>query len=488
MIGIFSQTMIARALGPSSFGNFNFLTNFYSQVNNFFDAGLSNGFYIKLSQRRKDFGLILFFLTYVGLTSFIVFLFTVFMNLTGLFGSIFPNQEIYFIYLAMLFGIISWYVRIFEKMADAFGITVQSEIIKICQKGLGFVVVATLFITNKLNLTNFFYFQYFISIFLGIALIWKMISKRHLLISKMKLSLFQIRTYLNEFYKYGYPLFVYSLIGLVAGIADKWMLQEFSGSVDQGFFWLSFKISAICLLFTTAISQLIMREFAIAFEKNNIKQMGILFNRYIPLLYSIASFFSCFLALEAKNITFIIGGENFQNAVLTVMIMSFYPIHQTYGHLNSSVYYATGQTKLYRNIGGTFNILRLPITYFLLAPTEMMGLNTGSVGLAASLVFITIINVNTQLFYNTRFLGLQFRHYVIHQIICIGLLVSCALIAKFCVANFLGFQDKVIYSFLSSGLLYSIMVMALIYIQPGVFGLKKNDIQNFANIIKRQFY
>ena len=80
----------------------------------------------------------------------------------------------------------------------------------------------------------------------------------------------------------------------------------------------------------------------------------------------------------------------------------------------------------------------------------MFGLNTGSIGLSLTLVFITIANVNTQLFFNTRFLGLQFWRFVWQQVICVACLVGCTIIAKFCIANIVGFQEKVVFSFLGN--------------------------------------
>jgi len=41
-------------------------------------------------------------------------------------------------------------------------------------------------------------------------------------------------------------------------------------------------------------------------------------------------------------------------------------------------------------------------------------------------------------------------------------------------------QDKVIVGFILSGVLYSVMVMALIYFLPTIFGLRRDDVKNLA--------
>lgn len=56
------------------------------------------------------------------------------------------------------------------------------------------------------------------------------------------------------------------------------------------------------------------------------------------MLYSIAAYFS----VQSENVLMIFTDEKFKDAC--------YPIHQTYGQLSGSIFYATGQTKLMRNI------------------------------------------------------------------------------------------------------------------------------------------
>ena len=56
-----TQAIIPRGLGPQAYGDFNFLTNFFSQVMGFLDMGTSIGFYTKLSQRPHETALVSFY-------------------------------------------------------------------------------------------------------------------------------------------------------------------------------------------------------------------------------------------------------------------------------------------------------------------------------------------------------------------------------------------------------------------------------------------
>ena len=74
--------------------------------------------------------------------------------------------------------------------------------------------------------------------------------------------------------------------------------------------------------------------------------MGHLLTRFAPLLFGIAAWFSCFTAVEASVLVHIFGGAEFAAALVPVQIMALYPAHQAYGQLASSVFHATGKTKV----------------------------------------------------------------------------------------------------------------------------------------------
>jgi O-antigen/teichoic acid export membrane protein len=225
------------------------------------------------------------------------------------------------------------------------------------------------------------------------------------------------------------------------------------------------------------MTPLITRELSIAYGKKDFQEMARLFRRYIPMLYAIVAYFACFIAVEASKVTFILGGAKYQHATLAVMIMAFYAIPQTYGQLSGSVFYASGQTGLYRNIGITFMLIGLPVTYFLIAPHDMLGLNAGATGLAIKTVLLAFIGINVQLYFNAKFLKLSFWRYVGHQLFCVGCLLGIAIVAAFGVDKVLGFSKSIITSFIIAGSLYTLMVIALVYFLPVVFGIRREDVQ-----------
>lgn len=481
VLNLFIQAIIPRGLGPKAYGDFNFLTNFFNQIIGFLDMGTSVGFFTKLSQRPREFGLVSFYSYFTACISLIIIGFVIITHLTMTYTVLWPDQEMKYIYLASGWGIITWAVQILNKMADAYGVTVSAEIAKITQKFLAAFLIVILFVLESLTLTNFFYYQYLILFILGIAFIWVLDSNGYSFKHGWGLKILQIKEYSKEFFQYSHPLFIYALIGMIVGIFDRWLLQVYGGSVQQGFFSISFQIGAICFLFTSAMTPLITREFSIAFSKNNLVQMAALFRRYIPMLYSIAAFFSCFVSFQADKVIYMFGGNSYNEAVSTVAIMAFYPIHQTYGQLSGSVFYATGQTALYRNIGVTSLLIGLPITYYLIAPMENLGLNAGATGLAVKMLLLQFIVVNIQLYYNAKFLKLSFWRYFSHQIFSVACFAVIAIISSISADKLL--NENIIHSFILAGIIYSALIAGLIYMFPILLGIKRQDIYRMINII-----
>lgn len=479
IIYVISQAIIPRGLGPKTYGDFNFLTNFFNQIVGFLDMGTSVGFYTKLSQRQKEFGLVSFYLYFTGIISLCVIGFVLCMFSTPIHSWLWPAQEMLYIYMAALWGILTWAAQVFNKIADAYGVTVSTEIARILQKVLGMILIIFLYYFNYLNLTNFFYYHYIILLFLCIAFIYALENKGYSMKQDWTLSLVQIKEYIREFYHYSHPLFSFAIVVLIGGIFDRWLLQVYGGSIQQGFYSLSYQIGAACFLFTSAMTALFMREMSIAYGNEDFAQMAHLFRRHVPLLYSIAAYFSCFIAVQAGKVIYIFGGNKYKDAATAVAIMAFFPIHQTYGQLSGSIFYATGRTALYRNIGILFLLIGLPVTYFLIAPKGHWGLDAGATGLAVKMVLMQLVGANVFFYFNAKYLKLSFLKYLTHQTVSVVCLLTLAFLASSGIDTVMGSYANIILKFILAGSVYSILTIILVFYSPAVFGLKHQDILYF---------
>jgi O-antigen/teichoic acid export membrane protein len=475
-MNLVTQAIIPRGLGPRAYGDFNFLTSFFSQITGFLDSGTSVALYTKLSCRPHDSGLVRFYLYFVGIASLIMLLLVLGVTLTPLASVLWPGQRIIYVYLAALFALLLWTSQVLNQMADACGLTVRSEVARLSQKALALVLILVLFAMGWLYLTSFFLYNYAILLFLVVAFAWIIRRWRQRSDLNTRLSVGDARGYARELCEYSHPLIVYALIGLIANIVDRWLLQYFGGSVEQGFFGLSFQIGSICIAFTTAMTPLLLREFSIAYEDKDLNRMSHLFRRSALLLYSVAAYFSCFIALQSDKVIYLMGGDKFRDAARAVAIMSLYPVHQTYGQLAGSVMYAAGRTKLYRNAGTIFLVAGIPLTYFFVAPAAQLGFNGGATGLALKMVLLQFVSVNVLLFYSTKLLNLSFGKFLGHQLAVLATLFALAAIVTILTDLLLEPIKTAVIRFLAAGLAYTLCAGILAYLIPSLFGLSHEDL------------
>ncbi len=475
VIGLGTQAMVPRGLGPSAYGNFQFLFNFFNRIPRLIEMGSSFGFYAKLSQRPKDFGLVIFYSWFIFITWLIVAFFTGISLFTRAYPYLFPGQSAFYIFLGMILGLLSWSNDIIQTIVDAYGLTINGELLKLLEKLFNLSIVFCLFFLKKLNLTTLFITQYIVTFFL-IAGFFLIIRKGgYLLNLRWTLGSAKIKEYISELYEYTHPLVIYTCVGLVITTSERWLLQKFGGSVEQGFFGLSSQIGQVCSLFTNAMIPLFMREFAISFEKKDFKEMKKLYLRYIPLLYAIASYFACFIAFQADKVTLLIGGHAFHQASVTVLIMAFLPLHETYGQLCSSFFLGAGQTRIYRNVGIVTMMAGFPVVFFLLAPSSYHGLGIGANGLAIKMVLSNIIYANVLNYLLCRTLKVSFLRSLGHQILCPAAMISLTLIAEHIGA--LWATSSMMGPFFLNGIVYTLLVALFVFLVPSLFGLTRSDLQ-----------
>jgi O-antigen/teichoic acid export membrane protein len=485
-IALVTQALIPRGLGPKAYGDFHFLTGFFGSVQNFLDMGTSTCFFTKLSQRPDDSRLVSFYLYVVGLSTLLILLFVVGADFVSMSSRLWPDQEMIYVYFAAIFAILAWVSGIAARMGDAYGVTVATEKARIIQKIFGFAVLVYLYFINQLHLAQFFFYNYLILLFLMGALVWIISKKGFYSKHHRSLSGGQAKAYGKEFYHYSHPLFIAALAGNAATILDRWWLQTFAGSEQQGFFGFSFLIGTAYMLFANAMEPLLMREFAIAYVKKDYEQIAAIFRQYVPSFYSLAAFFSCFVAVQSEKVIHIMGGSKYLDAGPVVMIMAFFPIHQSYGQLSGSLLFATNQTVLMRNISIAVSLIGIPITYFLVAPVGKMGLNAGAAGLAIKMVAMQFIGVNIQLYFNTKMLKLNFWRYVVHQVLIVSCLLLLAAAASRIVDSLFRERGMVIASFILSGILYTALTLGLAFLFPRIFGLKSADLKSIVDKMRQK--
>ena len=477
------QALSARMLGPTRLGNFVLLTRFFSDVVNFFDSASSQAFYTKLSQRQRDETLLGFYEIFFLVVSSIILFFTSAVYFFGLAEYVWPGQRAAYVAFACVWALLMWLIQIAQFAIDAHGVTVAAEIIRFYQRLFGLALISTIFFIVADPSLDLFFACQFISLgvlLLGLALVLRRNSVR--LPKLAELNQNRLKEIGKEFWTYCSPLVGFSIVALGVGLADRWILQIYGGATQQGYLGLSTQVGVVCFIFTSAMSPLLTRELSVAHGVGDVEAMGVLFLRSAPILFSLAAFLGIFCASESPYLTVLVGGSDFKNAYAAVALMFLYPIHQTYGQLCASVFYATAYTRTYRNIGAVFALMGLPLGIWLILPGRRYGLELGALGIAIKLVAIQFVQVNIWLAVAAKKLKISFSSLLRQQIISLLSLSASAYLAHLISSAVF---DWGILRVCLGFLIYLLESVTLGYFYPESFGARRGDFSYLLRIVSR---
>lgn len=474
--GMGSYIFISRGLGPSSLGTYNFLLNFFDQVIGVCDAGASNCFYSKLSQNKNRTQWLAINIYYMLIVLGAVVLVLGTIMLLGKSPLVFPGQDYGYIIAAMALSGLMYIMQSLGRMLDAFSITVQGEKMKMRQGILSAAVIASAFFLGWLHLEGLFVINSFTVILLIAMSLWLLSQHGIYPLKNLYPIMTDVMPLLKEAFHYVKPLIAYTIIGIIVSILDKWLLQYYSGSTQQGYYWFSYKIQQFCALLASVFTPLLMREFVKAKDAEDHNRTVSLFSRYVPLFTVLTGYFSLFIAIEASNVSHIFGGQAYDSASTTLFVISLQTLLFPVSQFSASWYFGTGSTRIYSNIGMFYMLLGVPVTYVLIAPHEMFGLSLGATGLALKVVFMDYLWSNTLLYFVCRDLRLSFMRFLFNQIAIAVVFLGSAKVIHAAIGHYV---DNSLLAFMFDGMVYTVIVLLIVIKVPTLFGIDSNDVEMY---------
>ncbi|MBU0633194.1 oligosaccharide flippase family protein [bacterium] len=474
LINIVLVAIVPKALGPVAFGQFSYLQQFFSQLIAFLDAGTSTAFFTKLSSKSHRKELITFYFLFSTALLVVLLVFLYVTNILNYLDDLLPDIPKEYVVYGALFSFFTWITQVYIKISDSHALTVSAESIKILHKVMSLFLL--LYMVNFLpfDLNIYFYFQ-FISLLSFLMILTILFVKKNIFTKEILRLRLAYTSIIKEFLSFSSPLFIFNTVAIAIGLFDIWLLQKMSGSVQTGFYGLAYSIAAMCFLFTSAMTPIITREFSQSFADDDIQRIKDLFKRYIPMLYAVSAYFSVFIAFESQNLLMLFTDEKFKGAYLVLIVMAFYPMHQTYGQLSGSLFFAAGTTKQYRNIGLTSALIGLVFSYLFIYHFEL-----GAVGFAWKMILAQIIGVNIQLYFNTRLLKIKLLPFIFHQVYTVGIFVVMAYISTHLIYHI----ESVLFDFLLDGFIYTLLIILVTILYPSIFSVNKIELFSFLNSLR----
>ena len=482
IVNIVALSIIPKALGAELYGDFGFLKSIYNKTIKFLKLGVPEAYFVKLSKSPTDQKIIGFYIFYIISIICIILGVTIVVLNSGFQEIVFPGQTRIYIYAAAFLGFFTLISDSFRVTNDVFGYTANYEKAAISIYFLNALLLFVLNINELISLDVVFLLHYFTFSCLIIYSILILGKGKVFALKRLSFGKNDLIKYFKEFYQFSNPLILHALIIFISIIFDRWLLQYYYGSIEQGFYTISLQIAAVIMLFTGSFSTLILREMSINFEKKGIEEVRHFFNKFTPIFYFLASLLGVFIAINSETILKIIGGDEYKDAYLTLAVLALYPVHQTFSLYVGNVILVEERTKIFRNVSLMAFIPGILITLLFLLPKTHNGLELGATGLAVKTLLFQFFTVNLYLWFAAKALNIEFFKYFMSQLYVLIIIVTIGIVSQHFIALFF---NQVFVNLLFSGLAYVILGLIVIKLMPQTVVFSLEDIFGLISRLKK---
>ena len=470
--------ILARGLGPEQYGLFSFLLASFAAIITLFDMGSSSAFFSFISKRtRSKF----FFLTYFYWVIF-QFLFVLIIILLVLpdawLALIWQGENrnlVTIAFIAIFFQNQIWTLVV--KVGESQRLTTMAQTLGVVIASIHFGLVILLFYKGWLSIE---YIYYLITIeFIVGALVAKLIFPLEFVEEE--------ETYqenFQEYWNFCKPLIPYFWLSVIMTFADTWLLRYFSGGVEQGYYAVAAQMGVVTLLFTSSVIRVLWKEVAEANENGERDRVFYVYKKVSRIVFMIGVVISAFLVPWTKEIIILLLGSQYLEGATVMWIMLLYPIHQSLGQINGTMYFALELTRPYVVINSIHLITSIIAIYFLLAPSDMLvpGLGLGAIGLAMKMVIIQIITVNVSIWWLCRHQGWSFDF--AYQVMGIGLFLMLGFLCYELVNILVDDSVYVLIRAIISAVIYVLATIIIFYKVPWLIGLTQPELKSYIYKVK----
>ncbi|MBD3379365.1 MAG: hypothetical protein GF408_02770 [Candidatus Omnitrophica bacterium] len=485
-LGFVTGLVIARALGPSGFGNVSFLLGTFTSIDALIGMGSAAAFYTFVSQRRRDRGFYVYYFGWLAARFVLVSALILFLLPGSVRDSIWLGLDRDLIFLAFL---ASFAINQIWETVHRIGESVRASILVQAWNTLliitHFLVIIGAFLLKSLTPRVFLLvmaFEYSV-----MAVLLSNNLKQRLFPAGERTDGSSLKETFFEYKAYCTPLAVYNLAAFASLFANRWLLQRFGGAVEQSYFSIALKFSSVCLIATTSVIKIFWKEIADAHQKNDSRRKELLFKEITRNLYIVGAFGCCFFVPFSRQMLVSLLGQGYEAGWPALSIMFLLPLSQSLAQLSTAFFHATSQTGTYKNVRIAKMVISLPVTYFLVASpsASVPGLGWGAFGLSLKDVFVSLLWVNVIIYIITRTSKWKFDFWYQLYIPLIFLTLSFSirlLVTE--VFGWFGVRDTLTV-ILPSGLIYLSLSVILFLKMPSLAGLDRQEVRAFLDRITR---
>ena len=485
-VSFLAGILVARGLGASGYGDLQFLLGSFAAVRQLLDMGTSSGFYTFLARRKRRPAFLGVWIGWLACQFSGTVLVVAMLLPRPVFDRVWLGQERSIVLLAFLASFLmneAWGMVVSLGEARRRTVIVQAAVLLQALAHLGLVAsavhwgwltvpTALLFIVAEYGL---------LVVALAPAFLRANVASPDERDQGVAAALRQLAAYCR-------PLVVAHLLGFVYFFADRWLLQEFGRSQQQGFYAIGVQCANASVIAASSVANVMWKEFATAWEHEDLARLRALYRVFTRGLFAAAAWISCFVVPYSRDILLLTAGPAYEAASLPLALLSLSAIHQALGYVTTTYMYATGATDAYTRINLASMAISIPLTYLLLATpsSALPGLGLGAVGLAIKTILIAVVVANALGYVIAR--GQGVRHAMFYQGSVIAALLAAGWLARVlgqALLDTAGVATTSVAGVLAGGVVYAILSLAMVYLCPALMGFSRAEIIQAISRLRR---
>lgn len=471
LLSFTTSMLLARWLGPASFGSMAFLLGSFLALRSLMDMGASTAFFTFMSQRSRSTRFIGAYYKWLGLQLLLSLAIIGVLLPSPWISSIWRGEPRSLVVLALLASFMQDSVwAVLQQAAESQRQTLRVQGIGVVTVFVHLMAVIFLWWTERLR----------VPVILGLIAaeyaIAGICAHKYCVTSFAQAPQQEEaagESIFAQYLRYCLPLIPYAWLTFTYTFADRWLLQNYGGNVQQAYYSIGAQFSAVALLATSSILQVFWKEIAEAHHRGDHARTRLLYQRISRGTFLVSAIVACFFIPWSADVLGVVLGGPYVAGAATLAVMLLYPIHQSMGLISTTTLYATERTSTPARVGTVFMLLGMVITYFVLAPKDAVipGLALGSLGLALKLIVLQIVHMNVLAYLVARAFGWPFEW--IYQVISVLGCVALSWVAHSAALHVVGGGLPVMVKMGLGGLLYLMLIATFVYALPQLAGLTR---------------
>ena len=485
ILGFISGLLVARALNPSGYGDLMFLIGSFASVRGLLDLGTSSAFYTFLSRHSQGRRFYLTYFCWMALQFFITLILVAVIIPDRFFEEIWVghNREIVAIALLAVF-VQQQVLQTVAQIGESLRKTVKVQLLTLLFGIIYLGALSLLLMFDLMSQRNVLFIMIVQGAIASLS-IYCILREDH---APRPEKNEPFKVLILEYWVFCKPLIVLAVITFLYDFADKWMLQSYGGSAQQGFFQIANQFASAILVATTSIISIFWKEIAAAWEKCDHLRVAMLYRKATQGLVILAAIAAGLVIPWSEQIVMVLLGPEYIQVWPVLAIMFLYPIHLPMGIIGGSTLLAIGQTRKHMLICVVGMLVSMPFAYLMLAPIKLGGLAMGAWGLAIKLLTLNVMSTNIQSWIISKHCGWKYEWKF--QLVGIPLMIMLGYFVKFLTGLVWDINNISISNLLApvalAFILYTLFVIWAISLLPWLVGLEKSEINNMAILIVKR--